>query len=87
MYILLPLVGACLALIFYFIVRGGFFAPSAKFDQTSPFGFAAMAGLVGLFSQQAALKLKQIAETLFTRAEQGEDHTGPTQPDHATKPG
>lgn len=73
MYILLPFVGATLGLIFYLVIRGGFFSPQATVEQTSPFGFAALAGLVGLFSQQAVLKLKQVAETLLMEVPEGED--------------
>lgn len=73
MYILLPFVGTTLGLIFYLVIRGGFFSPQATVQQTSPFGFAALAGLVGMFSEQAVLKLKQVAETLLTEAAEGED--------------
>jgi hypothetical protein len=72
-YLLLPLTGAMLAVIFYFVVRGGFFSPQASFENTSPFGFAALSALVGLFSPQATLKLKEIAETIFTKPGRGED--------------
>jgi len=72
-YVLLPVTGAMLAVIFYFVVRGGFFSPQASFDQTSPFGFAALSALVGLFSPQATLKLKEIAETIFTKPGAGTD--------------
>jgi hypothetical protein len=72
-YLLLPLTGAILAVIFYFVVRGGFFSPQSSFDQTSPFGFAALSALVGLFSPQATLKLKEIAETIFSKPGSGED--------------
>jgi hypothetical protein len=72
-YLLLPLTGAILAVIFYFVVRGGFFSPQAKFENTSPFGFAALSALVGLFSPQATLKLKEIAETIFTKPGGGKD--------------
>lgn len=72
-YILLPYVGATLGLIFYFVIRGGFFSPGASVEQTSPFGFAAIAGLVGMFSEQAVLKLKEVAETLLTKPQQGSD--------------
>ena len=34
---------------------------------------AALAALVGLFTEQAALKLKSVAETLMTRPDPGED--------------
>jgi len=73
MYILLPFVGTTLGLVFYLVIRGGFFSPQATVEQTSPFGFAALAGLVGMFSEQAVLKLKQVAETLLIEAPKGED--------------
>lgn len=73
MYILLPFVGTTLGLVFYLVIRGGFFSPQATVQQTSPFGFAALAGLVGMFSEQAVLKLKQVAETLLTEAPEGGD--------------
>jgi hypothetical protein len=72
-YVLLPFTGAILAVIFYFVVRGGFFSPQASFENTSPFGFAALSALVGLFSPQATLKLKEIAETIFTKPGAGTD--------------
>ncbi len=72
-YMLLPFTGAILATIFYFVVRGGFFSPQASFENTSPFGFAALSALVGLFSPQATLKLKDIAETIFTKPGAGAD--------------
>jgi hypothetical protein len=76
-YLLLPLCGATLAVLFYLIVRGGFFSPRAGSAQTSPFGFCAFACLVGLFSEQAVLKLKQLAETIFVTAERGKDANPP----------
>ncbi len=76
-YLLLPFCGATLAVLFYLIVRGGFFSTRAGLLQTSPFGFCALACLVGLFSEQAVLKLKQLAETVFMTAEQGKDANPP----------
>src|SRR5262249_8226091 len=64
-YILQPFAGSALAVIFYVVVRGGFFSPQTTFENTSPFGFAALAALVGLFSEQAVLKLKKVAETVL----------------------
>ena len=72
MYILLPVTGALMGLIFYIIFRGGLF-PQATIQQTSPFGFVALSVLVGLFSVQAALKLQDIAETVFTKAGEGRE--------------
>ena len=73
-YLLLPVTGAILAIIFYFVVRGGFFSSTAQFQNTSPFGFAALSALVGLFSPQATLKLKEIAETIFAKPGEGTDN-------------
>ena len=72
-YILLPFVGSTLALVFYFVIRGGFFSPEATIEQTSPFGFAGLGALVGMFSEQAVLKLKDVAETLLAKPEAGKD--------------
>lgn len=69
MYVLLPFVGATLGLVFYLVIRGGFFSPEATVQQTSPFAFAALAGLVGLFSEQAVAKLKEVATTVFKEPE------------------
>jgi len=73
MYILLPFVGTTLAVVFYLVIRGGFFSPQAGAEQTSPFGFAALAVLVGMFSPQAALKLKEVAGTVFAKPQAGQD--------------
>lgn len=70
-YLLQPFAGSALAMIFYVVVRGGFFSPQTTFENTSPFGFAALAALVGLFSEQAVLKLKTVAETVLERPAPG----------------
>lgn len=69
MYIMLPFVGATLGLVFYLIILGGFFASQSTAQQTNPFGFMALAALAGLFSEQAILKLKTVAETLLSEPE------------------
>ena len=74
MYIMLPIVGANLGLVFYLIIRGGFFSSTATVQETSFFGFAALAALAGLFSEQAVLKLKIIAETMLIKPKKGKDH-------------
>jgi len=79
MYMLLPFSGAVLALIFYIIIRAGFL-PSSGTTPTvpsTPYGFAALGALVGLFSEEAVLKLKQVAETVFARTQPGKDHAAP----------
>ena len=73
-YITLPILGATMATVFYLVIRGGFFSPQSEISDTSPFGFAALAALIGMFTEQAAEKLKQITQTLFAEAPKGEDH-------------
>jgi hypothetical protein len=79
-YFFKPLVGALLATIMYLLLRAGLFSPSASNAQVSPYGFAAIGALVGLFSDQASEKLKRVAEELFTRP-----YTEPP-PDHYAAP-
>lgn len=69
-YFYLPIVGALTATILYLIIRAGFLAGSSV-DATSPYGFAAMGALAGLFSEQGVRKLKDVFETLLTKPEQG----------------
>jgi hypothetical protein len=76
-YLMLPFTGSVLAVLFYFVVRGGFFSPEAGFAETSPFGFAALAAMVGMFSEQAVLKLKEISETLLSKPEKGKNDAEP----------
>jgi magnesium-transporting ATPase (P-type) len=84
-YILRPLIGMALALIFYFVIRGGLFSTNAEIDDVSPYGIAAVAGLVGMFSKQAADKLKDLFDSLFVSKEdeRREDKLGPPQPPSA----
>ncbi len=89
-YVLQPFAGSALAMIFYVVVRGGFFSPQTTPENTSPFGFAALAALVGLFSEQAVLKLKRVAETVLERPTPGADPTqqeegSSSPPDETTK--
>lgn len=72
-YVLLPFVGSTLAIAFYLVIRGGFFTTSATIDAARPFGFAALAVLVGMFSEQAVLKLKEVADILLTKPKPGVD--------------
>jgi hypothetical protein len=65
-YILRPAIGAALALIFYFAVRGGVFAGSAPEENINPFGIAALSGMVGMFSKQATEKLRKVFDTIFS---------------------
>jgi IPT/TIG domain len=80
LYALVPVVGAMLAVVFYLVVRGGFFSPATTISDTSPFGFAAVAALVGMFTNQAAEKLRTVFETLMTKAQTGKDPSARTAP-------
>jgi len=72
-YILMPFAGSALGISFYLIIRGGFFAAGSNVDQTNPYGFIALGVLIGMFSEQAVLKLKEMAETLLSKPKPGED--------------
>jgi hypothetical protein len=83
-YALLPLVAGSLATVFYLVIRAGLFSPSTTTQQVSPYGFAALAALVGLFSEQAMQKLRDVSSTLLSPAPQGSDHVD--DPDNAPAP-
>jgi hypothetical protein len=72
-YVIQPFGAAVLAVVFYLVIRGGFFSSDASSQHTSPFGFMALSAMVGMFSEQAVLKLKDIAETLLTKPPSGKD--------------
>jgi hypothetical protein len=68
-YLLRPVIGAALAVLIYFALRGGFFSGTLQSGDVNPYGIAALGGLAGMFSQQAADKLKEVFETLFQVSE------------------
>jgi hypothetical protein len=76
--LMLPIVGALGGTVFYVVLRAGLFSPSGSVDEASPFGFAAVAMLVGLFSENAMEKLRQVAANVFAERATGEDHVEPT---------
>jgi hypothetical protein len=67
-YVLRTPIGVCLALVFYFVVRAGFFSSGALGKDISPFGVAALSGMVGMFSKQATDKLREVFDNLFRTA-------------------
>jgi IPT/TIG domain len=77
MYASLPFVGGALAVVFYIVLRGGLVTGQTSAAQLNVFGFAAVSALVGLFSPEAAEKLKQIFSTLLTAAPAGRDQLAP----------
>lgn len=78
MYFFLPVVGAALATVVYLVLRAGLITGGAA--TADPFGFAAISALVGLFSAQAAEKLKDVFETLFKKLEAGGDSVEGLEP-------
>jgi len=77
-YILSPFIGATLAIITYFIIRGAFFSAGSTMRQSSVYIYAGIASIVGIAAEPVSLKLKQVAESLFTKPREGSD-PGPRQ--------
>jgi hypothetical protein len=67
-YLLRPAIGMSLALVFYFAIRGGFLSTTGGAKDINPYGIAALAGMVGMFSKQATDKLSEVFSTLFRSA-------------------
>lgn len=84
MYVLLPLNGATVALVFHLIVLGGFVS---NLQGTSTWlSLVGVAAMVGLFSQQASLKLRDIANALFTQPAPGQNANPQTTANIPNKP-
>ncbi len=64
-YLLRPFIGSALAVILYFVVRGGLVTGSTGAGNLSPYGVAAIAGLAGMFHLQAIDKLREVFINLF----------------------
>jgi hypothetical protein len=65
-YLTGPFVGMAMALIFYGVLRGGFLAGTAADEKVvNQFGVLAVGALVGMFTDKAGLKLKEVFETVF----------------------
>lgn len=83
-YLLRPLIGSSLAVLVYFVIRGGLISSTSGADQMSPYGIAAMAGMCGLFSKQASDKLQEIFEETF-RTRQSVERADPLAPRQTTE--
>ena len=69
-YLMRAPIGATLALVFYFALRGGLLAGGGGVaEQLSVAGVAALSALVGLFTEQAVRKLSDVFDTLFASKE------------------
>ena len=71
MYFTLPFIGAGMAMIFSLLIFAGFVDNTTGRSQA--LFIIAAAGLVGMFSQQAALKLTDVANAFFTKPGEGKD--------------
>jgi hypothetical protein len=87
-YLLRPYVGASLALLVYFTVRGGLIqgADERATANLSPYGLSAVAGMSGLFSRHATDKLREVFENLFRTDRRPEDNN-PDSPRGPAEPG
>ena len=66
-------IGAGLATIVYVVIRGGIVSGKASTADINPYGFAAIGGIVGLFSEQALEMLRRVASDFFAEAPKGAD--------------
>lgn len=78
-YLMLPIIGGALAVVAYVVMRAGFL----RIGTGTPYSYLAVALLVGMFSTPAALRLKEIAEAVFSRPRGGAD-TAPSQSANGT---
>ena len=67
-YFTRPFVGAGLALFFYLLIRGGLLTIGAEFMTLNLVVIAGLSGLVGMFAEQAILKLNELADATFGAA-------------------
>jgi hypothetical protein len=67
-----PFIGGALAILMFFVVRAGFIQDGNN-SALKPEGFIAIAAMVGLFTDQAWAKLKQVAESIFAKPENNDD--------------
>ena len=86
-YILRPFMGAGLALIFYFLLRGGVLAIGSNLQNLNLIVVAGLSGLVGMFSEQALHKLQDLADTTFVQAPGDQTKSEGPAPPGQTKAG
>jgi hypothetical protein len=60
-----PFVGAGLALAIYFAVRGGLLSLGTSATDLNVYGIAGVAAIIGMFSDRAADKLRDVADALL----------------------
>lgn len=75
-YLATPLIGGGLAIGVYILFRGGLVTANGT-NPTNPYGVAGMGFLIGMFSQEAIEKLKEVAKALFAAPPVGRDTATP----------
>ena len=87
-YSLKPVLSAAVAVLVYFVFRAGLGAPDLGLGAGDCLKIAGFAGLVGLFAEQATVKLKDIFEAILTpRRDPREDKAGEAAKNTAKTPG
>jgi hypothetical protein len=71
-YFMRPLIGAALAVIGYFLLGGGYISAIAT-DTSNLLKIGVMAGLIGLYEEQACVKIGEIFDALFKPSEKSRD--------------
>ena len=80
-YIFKPFLAALVALVVFLVFRAGFGVGSFSLGAADCLKASAFAALIGLFAEQATIKLKDIFETLFTpRNDPRRDEAGKVKP-------
>jgi hypothetical protein len=64
-YFVKPFTAAALAVIVYFVIRAGFLGSGSDPASINLYGILAMSALAGLFTDNAALKLKEVFDVVF----------------------
>jgi hypothetical protein len=67
-YLLRTPIGIALAVVFYFLLRGGLLTTASSGANLNVYGLAAIAALAGMFSKNATDKLREIFEAMFRTA-------------------
>jgi hypothetical protein len=83
-YLIIPFIAAGLATIFYLVLRAGLFTSTTMPTDTNAYGFAALAALVGAFSEQALEKLREVFSLVLAHAPQGLDTAAGPKPEAVT---
>lgn len=73
-YFMRPFIGMLVAIVFYLVLRGGFFVNDPNEGNINEFAFLAVAALAGMFSTQATNKLKEVFDNIFQVKKRDDRH-------------